>query len=125
MIPKQQYRRLMSEYQETGDVTVSAMKADMSRPTVRKYLVAGKPPGELQAKHSWRTREDPLEEIWAPAQAMLEEAPDLEAKALFEYLSERMLVAKKELRLENELKALDRYRVSGAHSGLDAGASEQ
>ena len=40
-------------------------------------------------------------------------------------LVQRLLVAKKELRLENELKALDRYRVSGAHSGLDAGASEQ
>jgi response regulator of citrate/malate metabolism len=38
MITKQQYRKLMSEYQETGNVTVSAMKADMSRPTARKYL---------------------------------------------------------------------------------------
>ena len=86
MITKQQYRRLMNENQETGNVSNSAMKAGMSRPTARKYLQAGQPPEELQAKHTWRTRTDPLEEIWPRAQAMLSEAPDLEAKALFEHL---------------------------------------
>jgi hypothetical protein len=89
MITKQQYRKLMSEYQETGSLTDSAMKADMSRPTARKYFKAAQPPDELQAKHTWRTRNDPLVEIWPPALVMLEEAPDLEAKALFEYLLER------------------------------------
>jgi hypothetical protein len=79
----------MSEYQETGNTTNSAMKADMSRPTARKYLSAAQPPNELQAKHDWRTRPDPLAEIWPQAEVMLEEAPDLEAKALFEYLWER------------------------------------
>ena len=63
MITKQQYRKLMSEYQETGNVTNSAMKAGMSRRIARKYLQAGQPPQELQAKHTWRTREDPLVEI--------------------------------------------------------------
>ena len=89
MITKQQYRKLMSEYQQTGNVTVSAMKADVSRPTARKYLDAVQPTNELQAKHTWRTREDSLVEIWPQAVVMLEEAPDLEAKALFEYLWER------------------------------------
>ncbi len=89
MITKQQYRRLMSEYQETGNVSDSAMKAGMSRPTARKYLEAARPPVELQAKHTWRTRPDPLAGIWPRAEKMLFEAPDLEAKALFEYLSER------------------------------------
>ena len=89
MITKQQYRKLMSEYQATGNLTNSAMKAGMSRRIARKYLRAGQAPPELQAKHTWRTREDPLAAIWAQARAMLEEAPDLEAKALFEYLAER------------------------------------
>jgi phage terminase small subunit len=89
MITKQQYRKLMSEYQETGNVTNSAMKAGMSRRVARKYLQAGQPPQELQAKHTWRTRKDPLVEIWQQAATMLEEAPDLEAKSLFEYLGER------------------------------------
>jgi transposase len=86
MITKQQYRRLMSEYQETGSMSVSAMKAGMSRPTARKYLEAQQPPQALQAKHTWRTRPDPLVGIWPRAEAMLAEAPDLEAKALFEHL---------------------------------------
>jgi hypothetical protein len=88
MITKQQYRKLMSEYQATGNGTNSAMKAGMSRRMARKYLQAGQPPQELQAKHTWRTREDPLVAIWPQAEAMLEEAPDLEAKALFEYLGD-------------------------------------
>ena len=62
------------------------MKADMSRPTARKYLGAGQVPAELQAKRSWRTRLDPLAQIWPKAEAMLVEAPELEAKVLFEHL---------------------------------------
>ena len=86
MITNQQYRRLMNENQETGNVSISALKAGMSRPTARKYLKAGQSPEALQAKHTWRTRTDPLEEIWPKAEVMLAEAPDLEAKALFEHL---------------------------------------
>jgi transposase len=86
MITKQQYRRLMSEYQATGNVTESAMKADVSRPTARKYLEAGESPEELQAKRSWRTRLDPLAKIWPKAEQMLVDEPGLEAKVLFEHL---------------------------------------
>ena len=86
MITKQQYRRLMNEYQATGNVTESAMKADVSRPTARKYLEAGQTPEQLQTKRHWRTRPDPLAKIWPKAEAMLVEAPDLEAKVLFEHL---------------------------------------
>lgn len=90
MITNQQYRKLMSEYQETGNMTLSALKAGMSRRIARKYLQAGRPPQELQAKHTWRTRADPLAACWPQAEAMLAEAPDLEAKALFEFLGERL-----------------------------------
>jgi transposase len=89
MITKQQYRRLMSEYQTTGSVTRSAQRADVSRPTARKYLHAGQPPQQLQAKHTWRTREDPLAKIWPQAEWFLNEAPELEAKTLFEHLQEQ------------------------------------
>lgn len=76
----------MSEYQESGEIGVSAMKADLHPQTARKYVRAGKPPDELQVKHTWRTREDPLEFIWPKAEPMLEAAPELEAKELFGYL---------------------------------------
>ncbi len=111
MITKQQYRKLMSKYQETGNVTNSAMKAGMSRPRAQKYLQAAQPPHELQAKHTWRTREDPLLEIWPQAQGMLEEAPDLEAKALFEYLWERSPWAVQEEHLRTFQRRVKLWRL--------------
>ena len=65
MITKQQYKRLMSEYKKTGKMLVSAMMADVDPHTARKYIEAGKCPAELQAKHTWRTRPDPLAKVWA------------------------------------------------------------
>ncbi len=111
MITKQQYRRLMSENQETGNVSISAMKADMSRPTARKYLKAGQPPEELQAKHTWRTRADPLEDIWPKAEAMLSEAADLEAKALFEHLWQAQPWAVKEKHLRTFQRRVKMWRL--------------
>lgn len=86
MITNKQYRRLMSEYEKTGKIVVSAMKADVHPQTAAKYIEAVQPPAELQAKHTWRTRPDPVGGIWSQAQQMLESAPELEAKELFEYL---------------------------------------
>jgi hypothetical protein len=89
MITKQQYKRLMNKYEETGKITDSAMKADVDRHTARKYIEAGKCPAELQAKHTWRTRPDPLDQVWEEVTRMLRDAPELEAKTLFEYFLAR------------------------------------
>jgi hypothetical protein len=112
MITKQQYRKLMSEYQATGNVTNSGMKAGLSRRIARKYLRAGQPPPELQAKHDWRTRADPLVEIWPQAQALLEATPDLEAKALFEYLGERCPQAFREQHLRTFQRRVKLWRLA-------------
>lgn len=112
MITKQQYRKLMSEYQETRNLTQSAMKAGMSRQIARKYLNECKPPAELQAKHTWRTREDPLAGIWPQACAMLEEAPDLEAKMLFEHLLERSPEAAQEQHLRTFQRRVKLWRLA-------------
>jgi hypothetical protein len=89
MITKQQHKRLMSEYKKTGQINVSAMKADVHPQTACKYIEAGKSPAELQAPHTWRTRPDPLDKIWEDVSAMLRDAPELEAKTLFEYFLAR------------------------------------
>jgi transposase len=112
MITKQQYRRLMSKYQETGNVSESAMKAGMSRPTARKYLEAQQSPEQLQAKHTWRTRPDPLADIWPKAEAMLAEAPDLEAKALFEHLLEWAPESMKEPHLRTFQRRVKWWRLA-------------
>ena len=79
----------MSEYKRTGKINVSAMKADVHVQTARKYIDAGKSPAELQAPHTWRTRPDPLDKIWEEVATMLQDAPELEAKTLFEYFLAR------------------------------------
>jgi transposase len=89
MITKQQYHRLMKEYQSTENVTASAMQAEVSRPTARKYLAAQQPPDQRQVKHTWRTRPDPLASIWPQAEAMLRQAPELEARTLLEHFAGR------------------------------------
>jgi hypothetical protein len=89
MITNQQYRRLMSEYAKTGKIAISALKADVDRQTARKYIHAGQGPQERQAQHGWRTRPDPLEQVWPAVRAMLRDAPELEAKTLFDYFRAR------------------------------------
>src|SRR3989304_61573 len=86
MITNKQYQRLMSEYEKTGKMVVSAMKADVHPQTARKYVEAARPPADLQAKHTGRTRPDPVAGIWQRAEQMLSQASELEAKDLFEYL---------------------------------------
>ena len=61
-----QVRRLMEEKAKTGEVGLAAMKAGMDRGTASKYLDAGKLPSELKAR--------------------LVDAPEFEAKTLFEHL---------------------------------------
>lgn len=89
MITQQQYKRLMSEYKKTEQISVSAMKAGIDRHTAGKYIEAGKSPKELQAKHTWRTRPDPLAKIWDEVAWMLQDAPELESKTLFEHFLAR------------------------------------
>lgn len=71
-------------------MTMSSMKAGVSRNTARKYLRQADPSKQEKQPHDWRTRKDPLEAIWIAARGMLEVAPELQAKALLEHLSERV-----------------------------------
>ena len=49
----------------------------------------GKLPSEMPAvERTWRTRQDPFEAHWPEVKQRLEDAPELEAKILFEHLCE-------------------------------------
>ena len=84
MITEQQYQRLMKEHAKSGVLGTAAMKAGMHRETAAKYLAAGQ--GPQPEKRRGRRRPDPLTTIWADAERLLNDAPELEAKALFEHL---------------------------------------
>jgi hypothetical protein len=76
----------MEEIQKNGGIRLAAMRAGMDRKTARKYVRAGQLPAELRTPHTWRTRADPFAEDWPALAAMLEEAPELEARTLFDHL---------------------------------------
>lgn len=88
-VTDRQVRKLFMEYQKSGKIQMAALKAGMNRDTAAAYIASGQLPSDRVVERDWRTRPDPFEGHWAEAEAMLREAPELEAKALFEWLSER------------------------------------
>lgn len=78
----------MEELSKHGKVGLAAARAGIDPKTAAKYCELGKLPSELKQPRTWRTREDPFEEDWPAIAASLAEAPELEAKTLFELLLE-------------------------------------
>ena len=76
----------MKLIQTEDTLAVAAAKAGMDEKTARRYRDAGQLPSQLQAEHTWRTREDPFEEVWPGLKQMLDLDDGLEAKTLFESL---------------------------------------
>lgn len=62
------------------------MKAGMDRKTGRKYRDSGKLPSESHVPHTWRTRVDPLVDVWPQLEEMLQREPTFQAKTLVEWL---------------------------------------
>jgi len=79
----------MDEMSKHGRVGVAALRAGLHRNTARRYLETGKPPSELKQPRTWRTREDPFAADWEEIAGRLSEAPELEARTLFEDLVRR------------------------------------
>jgi hypothetical protein len=78
----------MKYLQEKRTLEVAAAKSGMNEKTARKYRDLGKLPSELKAERirTWRTRENPFEEVWEMVKSFLENNSGFEAKTLFEYL---------------------------------------
>lgn len=89
MVKDQQVRRLFKLIKTEKNFGMAAIKAGMDEKTARKYRKLGKLPSELEQPHTWRTRQDPFEEVWDGIKFMLEINPGLEAKTIFEDLQRR------------------------------------
>lgn len=114
-----QVRIIMRERSKGRTQEQAAASANLrSRKTAAKYEQMGKLPSELQTRREYRTRPDPFEEDWPQAAAMLEAAPELEAKALFEWLGEQHPSKYQEGQLRTfqrrvaEWKALNREQIA-------------
>ncbi len=88
MITDNQARKLMKYLQEEKTLELAAVKSGMDEKTARRYRASGKLPGEIRAERirSWRTRDNPFEEVWEMVKWFLENNSGLEAKTLFEHL---------------------------------------
>jgi hypothetical protein len=89
MVSDNQVRRLRMLMQDDDRLALNAAKAGMDEKTARKYLNSQGLPSEMAEEHTWRTREDPFQEVWPEMWAFLELNPGLEAKTLFEHLQRR------------------------------------
>ena len=89
-IPTQFVRYWVREREKDRTQEQAAASANLrDRKTVGKYERLGKLPSEVKRQRTYRTRSDPFETDWSEVEAMMECAPGLEAKTLFEWLCER------------------------------------
>lgn len=85
-----QVRLMMQERTKGRTQQQAAVKANLkSRKTVAKYEQLGQLPSALKQPRTYRTRADPFAEDWPKVEQMLQMAPELEAKTLFEWLCEQ------------------------------------
>jgi hypothetical protein len=68
---------------------LAALKVGMDTKTARKYRHADRLPSETLTPRTWRTREDPFQDVWLELRERLELNPGLQAKTLFEDLQRR------------------------------------
>jgi hypothetical protein len=81
-----QVKELRRNLNRGASLQQSAMKAGMDRKTARKYRDRGQLPSDSRAGHIWRTRVDPLVNVWPRLQELLAREPTLQAKTLVEWL---------------------------------------
>jgi len=85
-----QVRIIMRERQKGRTQEQAEASANLrSRKTVAKYEQLGQLPSERQIPRQYQTRTDAFAEEWSAIEAMLADAPSLEAKALFGWLCEQ------------------------------------
>lgn len=82
-----------------------------SRKTVARYERIGQLPSEIRKAREYRTRPDAFVEDWPQVEEMLERAPTLEAKALFEWLCEQRPGKYREGQLRTFQRRVSRWKA--------------
>lgn len=80
---------LYMKYRKEGkSQAAAAAKADFSERSARN--IENREYREAKVKREWRTRKDPLEEVWDPELVLLlEKNPNLQARTILEYLQQK------------------------------------
>lgn len=115
-VTDQQVRKLREEMAKHGCAEVASIRSGMHRNTGRKYLRTSKLPSEMKEPRDWRTRLDPFVADWAGIEQRLGDAPELEARILFEDLMRRRPGIYQEGQLRTFQRRVKDWR---AHHGPD------
>src|SRR5438132_12631139 len=86
MVTDGQVRKLFRDLESENWLAVAARRAGMDEKTARKYRKLGALPSTQKRPRTYRTREDPLADLWQRVQERLEAEPRLHAKTLFDWL---------------------------------------
>ena len=78
-----QVRKLRQFLGEGHPLYRAALKVGMDAKSARKYRHADRLPSESFTPGTWRTREDPFQDVWPQLRDLLEINPGLQAKTLF------------------------------------------
>lgn len=105
--------RLWDAFASGATLNEAAKAAGMSLPTARKYWRSGGMPSEMKEARTWRTRENPFEDVWAEIEAMLREEPRLKAKTIFEELQTKYPGRFQEGQLRTLQRQIRQWRALG------------
>ena len=86
MVTDGQVRRLFRDLESEKWLAVAGRRAGMDEKTARKYRKLGALPSTQKRPRTYRTRKDPLADLWQKVQERLEAEPRLQAKTLFDWL---------------------------------------
>jgi hypothetical protein len=107
-----QVRIVMREREKGRTQEQAAASANLrSRKTAAKYEHLKQLPSALKQSRTYRTRADPFAEDWPEVEEMLVVAPELEAKALFEWLCEQQRDKYQEGQLRTFQRRVARWRA--------------
>ncbi len=86
MVTDEQVRNVFRMVDSGMSQDKAALKVGMARRTARKYLSERRLPSELTQPRTYRTREDPFDQVWPDVEALLEADPALQSRTLFDWL---------------------------------------
>ncbi len=83
-------RRLFKHLGQGQSLTEAAGRAGVDRRTARRYWIMKRLPSEMpEVPRTWRTRPDPLADVWPEVAEQLAQAPRLQAKTLWDWLQRK------------------------------------
>ena len=83
MVIDRLFRRLRKLLQTESTLAEVADRAGVDEKTARKYRDSDALPSQRRVPHTWRTREDPFQDVWPELVERLRLNPGLQAKTLF------------------------------------------